>query len=58
MPSTRTDMFLAAKRMLRVHRDWTDEQLADNLAIPKILIPDVIVPARREVEQDEPLRGT
>lgn len=49
-------MFLAAKRALRVHRDWTDEQLAEFLGIHALLIPDVITPARREIEQDEPAR--
>jgi hypothetical protein len=53
MPYTRTDMFLAAKRAMRVHRDWDDEQVADFLGIHHLLIPDVIVPARREIEQDE-----
>ena len=52
MPYTRADMFLAAKRALRVHRAWTDEQVADYCGIPHMLIPDVIAPARREVEQD------
>ena len=56
MPYTRTDMFLAAKRALRVHRDWTDEQLAEHIGISKVLIPDVIAPARREIEQDEQAR--
>lgn len=56
MPYTRTDMFLAAKRALRVHRDWTDEQLAEHIGMHKLLIPDVIAPARREIEQDEPAR--
>jgi hypothetical protein len=53
MPYTRTDMFLAAKRALRVHRDWTDEQLAEHIGIHALLIPDVIAPARREIDQDE-----
>jgi hypothetical protein len=56
MPYTRADMFLAAKRVIRVHREWTDEQVADVAAIPRLLIPDVIPPARREIDQDEPLR--
>ena len=53
MPYTRTDMFLAAKKWLRVHRDWSDEQLAEHIGISKVLIPEVIVPARREIDQDE-----
>jgi hypothetical protein len=50
--SPRVDMFLRAKQALRVHRDWPDEKLAEHCGIPAILIPDVITPARREVEQD------
>jgi hypothetical protein len=53
MPSTRTDLFLAAKRVLRVHRDWTDEQVAKRTGCPALLIPEVIAPARTEVEQDD-----
>jgi hypothetical protein len=56
MPYTRTDMFLAAKRALRVHRDWDDKQIAEHIGIHVMLIPDVIAPARREIEQDEPVR--
>jgi hypothetical protein len=55
MPYTRTDMFLAAKRLIRVHRDWDNEKVAENLGIAKILIPEVIVPARTEIDQDEGL---
>jgi len=50
MPSTRVDMFLAAKRLIRVHPDWDDEKVADSLAIPRILIPEIVVVARREVD--------
>jgi hypothetical protein len=57
MPYTRTDMFLAAKRVLRVHPDWTDEQVADNLAIPKLIIPETVAVARREIEQDGDTRA-
>lgn len=56
MPFTRTDMFLAAKRVIRIHRDWTDEQVAEQAGIPALVVPDVIPAARREIEQDEPLR--
>jgi hypothetical protein len=41
-----------AKRTLRLHRDWTDEQVANYCGIPLVLIGDVIRPARQEVEQD------
>jgi hypothetical protein len=45
-------MFLAAKKALRIHRDWTDDQVAEHCGIPRVLIAEVIAPARREVEQD------
>jgi hypothetical protein len=50
MSSTRVEWFLAAKRTLRLHRDWTDEQVG---AIPSSEFDSVIRPARAEVEQDE-----
>jgi hypothetical protein len=56
MPYTRTDMFLAAKRVLRVHPGWTDEQVAEHTGIPAVLIDETIGPARREVDQDRDYR--
>jgi hypothetical protein len=50
MPYTRTDMFLAAKRAIRVHPDWSDEQIAEYVGIPRALIPDTVAVARREIE--------
>jgi hypothetical protein len=59
MPSTRTDLFLAAKRALRAHRGWSNEEVAEFIGCHRLLIDDCIVPARREVEQDEgPVRDT
>lgn len=52
MPSDRVSQFLAAKRLLRVHPDWDDEQVAAHLGIPPILIPDVVAPARTEIENE------
>lgn len=52
MASTRVEWFLAAKKILRVHRDWTDEQVAAYCNIPLAAVDEVIRPARREVEQD------
>lgn len=52
MASTRVEWFLAAKRALRAHRDWTDEQVADNCGMPRIMIDEIVRPARQEVEQD------
>lgn len=52
MASTRVEWFLAAKRALRLHRDWSDEQVANFCGIPLVMADEVIAPARREVEQD------
>jgi hypothetical protein len=52
MASTRVEWFLAAKKILRVHRDWSDEQVANYCGIPLVMADEVIAPARREVEQD------
>ena len=58
MPSDKVAQFLRAKQILRLHRDWDDERVAEAAGIPKILIPEILGPARREVEQDaEPVRG-
>jgi hypothetical protein len=53
MASTRVEWFLAAKRVIRVHRDWTDQQVGEHCGIPASEFAAVIGPARREVEQDE-----
>jgi hypothetical protein len=52
MPSTRVEWFLLAKKTLRAHRDWSDDQVAEHCGIPKAEIAAVIGPARREVESD------
>ena len=53
MSSTRVEWFLAAKRTLRLHRDWTDQQVGEHCGIPASEFDSVIRPARAEVEQDE-----
>lgn len=55
MASTRVEWFLAAKRTIRVHRDWTDGQVGEHCGIPVPEYDSVIRPARVEVEQDEPV---
>jgi hypothetical protein len=50
MPSTRTEMFLRAKQVLRRHPDWSDDQVAEHAGIPKILIDETVAVARREVD--------
>jgi hypothetical protein len=53
MASTRVEWFLAAKKALRAHRDWTDEQVANHCGIPLAVAGEIIRPARQEVEQDQ-----
>jgi hypothetical protein len=53
MASTRVEWFLAAKKALRAHRDWTDEQVANHCGIPLAVTDEIIRPARQEIEQDE-----
>ncbi len=52
MSSTRVEWFLAAKRALRTHPDWTDEQVCNYTGIPLAVADEIIRPARQEVEQD------
>ena len=53
MASTRVEWFLAAKKALRTHPDWTDEQVAGHCGIPLAVADEVLGPARREFEQDK-----
>jgi hypothetical protein len=53
MASTRVEWFLAAKKALRAHPDWSDEQVADYCGIPRAVIDEIIFPARKEIEQDQ-----
>lgn len=41
-----------AKRTLRAHRGWSNEQVADHCGIPHAEIDGVVRPARQEVEAD------
>lgn len=50
MPSDRVNAFLRAKNLIRAHPDWDDEQIADQLGIPRALIDETVAVARREVE--------
>jgi hypothetical protein len=52
MASQRVEWFLAAKKALRAHPDWTDEQVADHCGIPRAVIDEVVWPARREIDGD------
>lgn len=57
MASTRVEWFLAAKRCLRAHPGWSDQQVAEHCGIPLAMTDLVIAPARREVEQDGEMPG-
>jgi hypothetical protein len=52
MTSQRVEWFLQAKRTLRAHPEFTDEQVAERCNIPAAVMGEVIPPARREIEQD------
>jgi hypothetical protein len=49
MPSTKTDLFLSAKRIIRLHPDWDDERVAVEAGI-KLIEIDLVATARRDVE--------
>jgi hypothetical protein len=49
MPGTRTDLFLAAKRIIRLHPDWDDVKVAEEAGI-KLVELDLVAVARRDVE--------
>lgn len=49
MALTRTSMFLKAKEILRVHPDWTDEEVALAADIRPVDI-DVVRTARKDLE--------
>ncbi len=51
-PPTRAGQFLAAKRLLRAHPDWTDEQVAADMGLHPLEVPDVIPVARRDLAAD------
>lgn len=53
MASTRVEWFLAAKKALRAHPGWSDEQVANHCGIPLAITGEIIGPARREIEQDQ-----
>lgn len=53
MASTRVEWFLAAKKALRAHPAWSDEQVANHCGIPLAVTDEIIRPARQEIEQDQ-----
>jgi hypothetical protein len=50
MAGTRTTDFLRSKQLIRNHPDWTDEQVAEALGIPRADIDLTVAVARQEVE--------
>jgi isoaspartyl peptidase/L-asparaginase-like protein (Ntn-hydrolase superfamily) len=50
MANTRADQFLQAKQVIRQHKDWTDEQLAEHLGLKPHEAAQVIPQARKDVE--------
>ncbi len=54
MAGGKAQAFLEAKKTLRVHPDWTDEQVAERIGISKMEIPDVLPAARRDLAADQP----
>ena len=57
-PATRAGQFLAAKRLLRAHPDWTDEQVAADMGLHPLEVPDVIPVARRDLAADQDQGGS
>ena len=52
MASTRVEWFLAAKKALRAHPDWTDAQVCNHTGIPPAIADEIVRPARQEIEGD------
>jgi hypothetical protein len=46
--------FMAAKRCIAAHPDWTDEQVAESCGIHRLEVDQTITVARREHEIDRP----
>lgn len=53
MASTRVEWFLLAKKALRAHLDWSDEQVCNYAGIPLAVADEIVRPARQEIEQDQ-----
>jgi hypothetical protein len=49
MPLTKYELFLSIKQAIRVHPDWSDEQLAEHLDLRQ-LEKDMIKTARKDLE--------
>jgi hypothetical protein len=52
MASQKVEWFLAAKKAMRLHPDYDNEQIADHCGIPKAAIDETVAPARREIDAD------
>lgn len=45
----RSDFFLRAKKAIRQHPDYSDEQIAEAAAIPAAIAPEIVREARKDV---------
>lgn len=43
------DGYMAAKRVIRAHPDWTDAQVAEAAGIHPLMVAETVAPARRDV---------
>lgn len=57
MPGQKYEIFTAAKRTLRIHPDWTDEQVAEHIGA-KPLEYEIVREARKDHEADQATSGT
>jgi hypothetical protein len=46
------DSFLASRRLIRQHPDWSDHQIAEAAGIHPMLVAETVAVARRDVEAD------
>jgi hypothetical protein len=51
---TRAVAFTEALALIRAHKDWTDEQLANRLGLHQSEVRHVIPQARLQVQRDQP----
>ena len=52
MASQKVEWFLAAKKAMRIHRDWDNDRVAEFCGIPASAVDETVVPARREIDAD------
>ena len=57
MPLTRTQMFLEAKKVMRIHPGWSRQEVGEYCGVPRPAWPDVLDVARRELLTTESVEG-